>query len=156
MKRAIYWFRNNLRLRDNPSLARAVDNYDELLLVYILDSELQVGEHPLGFRKMGPYREKFLYESIEDLQRSLRSRGARLHIYTGKPSEVILELTKQTGIEHVITSREVGHVELLEERAIREKVKLELYDDGFLYEPGQLPLKCVCIIRLSQFTRWSS
>lgn len=147
MKSAIYWFRNNLRLRDNPSLARAVENYDELLFVYILDSELQVGEHKLGFQKMGPYREKFLFESIEDLASSLQARGASLHIYTGKPSEVILQLAKDTEIKHVVASREIGHLETLEESAIREKLNLELYDDGFLYEPGQLPLNAKSLPR---------
>ena len=35
--RAIYWFRNDLRLNDNPSLNLALKKSDEILFVYIHD-----------------------------------------------------------------------------------------------------------------------
>ena len=37
MKKAIYWFRKNLRIHDNPSLNNAIKENDELLFVYIMD-----------------------------------------------------------------------------------------------------------------------
>lgn len=35
----ILWFRNGLRLHDNPSLQRAVDNGGSLLPIFIFDGE---------------------------------------------------------------------------------------------------------------------
>ena len=37
MKRAIYWFRKNLRIYDNPSLYNAIRDNDELIMIYIKD-----------------------------------------------------------------------------------------------------------------------
>jgi deoxyribodipyrimidine photo-lyase len=51
IKRAIYWFRNNLRLRDNPSLTDAIARSEELLLVYVINPQLH-NTHPLGFKEM--------------------------------------------------------------------------------------------------------
>ncbi len=41
MRTLIYWFRNDLRLADNPAFAQACLNADSLLLVYIHDSKEQ-------------------------------------------------------------------------------------------------------------------
>ena len=37
MKRAFYWFRNDLRLGDSPALQRALRENDEIVPVYIFD-----------------------------------------------------------------------------------------------------------------------
>ena len=37
MKKSIYWFRKNLRLRDNPSLFNAIKDNDEIIFIYIID-----------------------------------------------------------------------------------------------------------------------
>ena len=34
MKKAIYWFRKNLRINDNPSLYNAINENDEVILFF--------------------------------------------------------------------------------------------------------------------------
>ena len=34
MKKAIYWFRKNLRISDNPSLKDAIEQNDEVICIY--------------------------------------------------------------------------------------------------------------------------
>ena len=62
MKKGIVWFRNNLRLADNESLTRALDECDEVLCVYFLESRTwnSIAEPS----RMGSIRAKFIFESL--------------------------------------------------------------------------------------------
>jgi len=58
MKRIIYWFRNDLRLHDNPALWQACARADELLPVVCLGAASSVhnGEARWGARKLSRLR----------------------------------------------------------------------------------------------------
>ncbi len=70
MKKAIYWFRKNLRTHDNPSLNKAIKENDELLFVYVMDLKVF---NPINsdIEKIGEYRKKFLIESILNLKKGI-------------------------------------------------------------------------------------
>ena len=61
----IYWFRNDLRLADNPAFTQACLNADYLLPVYVHDTKEQ--ETVYGFERQGPHRQAFLRASLDDL-----------------------------------------------------------------------------------------
>ena len=42
MKKSIYWFRKNLRLRDNPSLFNAINDNDEIIFIYIIGKQIYI------------------------------------------------------------------------------------------------------------------
>lgn len=44
MSVAVHWFRNGLRLHDNPALIEAINNADKLITLYIFDEET-FGKH---------------------------------------------------------------------------------------------------------------
>ena len=58
MKRALVWFRNDLRMSDNPALAAAVRHAEEVLPVHVLDPR-QIGPSPQGLERLGPWRQVF-------------------------------------------------------------------------------------------------
>lgn len=64
MKTTIHWFRQDLRLADNPALFEAALNGD-VLPIYILDDE-NAGEH-----KMGAASRLWLHHALESLNKSL-------------------------------------------------------------------------------------
>lgn len=86
MKTAIMWFRNDLRLHDNPALHAAVQENDAVLPIFIIDSSLMKGG------ASSSNRNKFLYESLEDVRQSLRAKDADLSVYEGNPVEIFQEL----------------------------------------------------------------
>jgi len=43
MTKSIIWFRNDLRLADNPALDYAKSNNHEILFIYILDPNCPIG-----------------------------------------------------------------------------------------------------------------
>ena len=72
MHRVIVWFRNDLRVHDNPVLhwaARAAQKSTQILPVYCFDprfNEKKVAA--FGIRKCGVVRTKFMIESVAGLR----------------------------------------------------------------------------------------
>ena len=58
MMRSLHWFRNDLRLADNPALLAASEN--DVLPIYILDSE--------DLKEMGQASKLWLHHSLRAIQ----------------------------------------------------------------------------------------
>ena len=138
MSRAILWFRNDLRLDDNPALNAAVKECREAVPVYILD-ERYLERGPWGFLRTGPYRLKFLLESLHDLDEDLRSRGGRLIVRKGIPEQELPRLAKEYGCSRLYASKEYTHEELKAEKAIAAALDTRFYPSSTLFEPENLP-----------------
>src|SRR3954452_21156113 len=88
MRRAIVLFTCDLRVRDNPALAAAIAERDEVVPAFVLDEELLAGS--CG----SPNRLPFLRESLRALDDSLRSRGAGLAVRRGDVVEQAIGLAR--------------------------------------------------------------
>jgi deoxyribodipyrimidine photo-lyase len=139
IKRAIYWFRNNHRLLDNPSLTNAIARSEELLLVYFINPKLH-HTHPLGFMHCGPYRWKFLLESVYELQESLAKIGGKLLIVEGNPAIEIARLAQKYHIKDIFAAREYGYKETQIEKELSQNFTLHLYHDQLLLQSEDLPI----------------
>ncbi|XP_028649658.1 cryptochrome-2 [Erpetoichthys calabaricus] len=89
---SIHWFRKGLRLHDNPALLAALNGADTVRCVYILDPWFA------GSTNVGVNRWRFLLESLEDLDTSLRKLGSRLFVIRGQPADVFPRLFKEWNI----------------------------------------------------------
>jgi deoxyribodipyrimidine photo-lyase len=105
-KRAIIWFRNDLRLHDNEALATAMQLAPEVLPVFIFDERIFHGETNYGFQRTGKYRAKFILESVQDLRNNLKSKGSDLCVRIGKPEEIIADIARQMECSWVFCNRE--------------------------------------------------
>ncbi|MEG6507896.1 deoxyribodipyrimidine photo-lyase [Methyloligella sp. 2.7D] len=86
---AIMWFRQDLRLSDNPALKAAVDTGAPLLPVFILDDETA------GHFKPGGASCWWLHGSLAELDASLG--GGHLVLRRGKTAEILGQLIEETG-----------------------------------------------------------
>lgn len=75
MNTALYWFRSDLRLEDNPNFLSACKASDELLPIY-----LHAPQESLiwGFERIGQHRQQFLDHALSHLQHKLKSLGSDL------------------------------------------------------------------------------
>lgn len=143
MRRSIVWFKTDLRLFDNETLIRAIEQSDEIIPVYCLDNDhFQMTE--FGFQKTGVFRAKFILEALADLDANLRSIGSGLIILSGKTDEEIIKIAQQYNVQRVYSKKEVAYEEKqLEERVEKELWKincsLELYSTSTLYHAQDLP-----------------
>tara|TARA_X000001036_G_scaffold235588_1_gene219885 strand:+ start:1444 stop:2871 length:1428 start_codon:yes stop_codon:yes gene_type:complete len=92
---AIHWFRQDLRITDNPSLETAAE-FDAVLPIYILDDE-----NSQEF-KMGSASRWWLHNSLQSLNESL---DGKLSIYSQNPEIVIQELLKKYEVKAVFWNR---------------------------------------------------
>ncbi|MBU3620471.1 DASH family cryptochrome [Polynucleobacter sp. CS-Odin-A6] len=104
MKVMIYWFRNDLRLTDNPAFVDACLHADFLLPVYI-HSPQSKKIHALGFPRESDHRQAFLRESLDDLRGQLRNMGSDLLEYAGEPVKLLSQLVELTGADTIYCER---------------------------------------------------
>lgn len=138
MSRAILWFRNDLRLADDPALLAALSAHAEVLPVLILDPR-QHGPSPLGFDRSGPFRRRFLWEGIADLHRQLVTKGSALHVRWGEPAEVLPHLVKLWSADAIHAQRLFAWEEQEQEREVAAAAHLRLHAPNTLFLPGDLP-----------------
>lgn len=140
MTTLIYWFRNDLRLADNPAFTQACLNADFLLPVYVHDSKEQ--ETVYGFERQGPHRQAFLRASLADLGSQLRAQGLDLLEFSGKSAEVLLRLLKDSSAkaiycEQIEAPEEIEQVQILQEQGAEVK---EFWQSSML-DPQALPFE---------------
>ncbi|MDJ0607381.1 MAG: deoxyribodipyrimidine photo-lyase [Kiloniellales bacterium] len=82
----ILWFRQDLRLTDNPALAAAVERGAPILPLYILDEESP------NARPLGGAARWWLHHSLAALDAGLRARGAALILRRGPAARIVSEL----------------------------------------------------------------
>lgn len=85
----ILWFRRDLRLEDNESVTQAAADNQPVLPCFIIDPWFY--QQP----EIGKARVKFLFESLEDLDRNLQARGSHLYIFEGNSAAILQIVTHQ-------------------------------------------------------------
>ncbi len=92
---AIHWFRNDLRLDDNPALQAAADSGHSLICVYILDDEAP------GVWRAGGASRWWLQQSLTALQKDLADRGGRLVLLRGGSAACLDKLVARYRVAEV-------------------------------------------------------
>ena len=157
-RRAIVWFRNDLRLHDTPVLLAATAPTEsggaaatQVLCVYIFDPR-QFKRTVWGSPKTAAFRATFLVEAVTELRRRLEAVGSRLLVAVGAP-EVLLpqlnealdaqrpnptwELTTVLWAEQ-LTSEESA-VSFAVKAAMQQGVRFRAIRSGSLYPREALP-----------------
>ncbi|MFC1680556.1 cryptochrome/photolyase family protein [Pseudomonadota bacterium] len=98
--RALFWFRRDLRLSDNPAMSMAIAEADQVTPIYLHCQQEEAPWVP------GAASNWWLHHSLTDLQRNVRRLGLVLIIRDGDSSRVMLErLIADTGAAAVYWNR---------------------------------------------------
>ena len=138
MRKAILWFRNDLRLYDNPALQAALTENDQIIPVYILDERFLQSDQ-WNIQRTGPFRIKFLLESLTDLKEHLEEKGATLLVRRGIPESIIPALALEFGAEAVYAAKEYTHEEIQMEESLATALPLHMYHSSSLVHPDDVP-----------------
>ncbi len=143
MKRSIVWFKTDLRLEDNETLAKAIAQSDEVIPVYCFDDS-HFETTSFGFKKTGSFRAQFLLESLQDLDKNLRNLGSGLLILKGNPEVEIAKIVAQYKVYKVFAKREVAHEEKHSEKKVVDalfklRCEFESFSTSTLYHAEDLP-----------------
>ena len=133
----IVWFREDLRISDNPALAAAADTGAAVICLYIRETGLA------GARPLGGAARWWLNQSLQALSASLEGLGGRLVLKTGNAMEVLSALVTETGAKSVFWTRRYGEAEKTADAAVKAALKetginVQSFNGRLLMEPWAL------------------
>ena len=129
----IVWFRNDLRIADNPALRHAADSGRPVICLYILD------ETP-GVRPLGAASLWWLDKSLKSLGESLEKLGNKLVLRKGVAAEVVDDVIAHAGATCVLWNRLYDKTSVDRDTAIKARLKdagvdCQSFNAGLLNEP---------------------
>ncbi len=127
----IVWFRQDLRVGDNPALAAAASTERPILPVYILDDEAA------GEWRLGAASRWWLHQSLDALNESLRGK---LCFLNGRAIDSLPKLAQAVGAAHVVWNRcyEPWRIERdaqISEALSADGIRAESFNGSLLFEP---------------------
>ena len=130
----IHWFRNDLRITDNPALFEAVESAKPVVAVYILEDEDSNPWGPQGASRW------WLHHSLVELDKSLRSYGNRLVLRRGNPIDALAEIVRETEAAALhLTRLSEPYAKKMEkeiERVFPDMgIKVRVFDGNLLFSP---------------------
>lgn len=128
----IIWFRQDLRLSDNPALSSAAGAGD-ILPIYILD-DVNASSH-----KIGGASRVWLHHALNDLNNSL---DGHLKVFSGNPEDVLLQLCDEHDVDGVHWNRCYEPWRIARDKQIKTSlgkidVAVHSQNGSLLWEPWQ-------------------
>jgi deoxyribodipyrimidine photo-lyase len=132
-KPTIVWFRNDLRVRDNPALIKAINN-GPIVPVYIMGNK----QKPLGGASKW-----WLHHALVDLAHNLEKIGIKLILRSGTAIKVIDSLIKETGAAAVNWNRRYDPEGIkidseIKQSLLQQGVNCSSFNGSLLVEPWEI------------------
>jgi deoxyribodipyrimidine photo-lyase len=132
MRTAVVLFTRDLRVHDNPALAAACANAEQVVPLFVLDPQL---------RQLSANRALFLHQCLVDLRESLRGKGADLVVRAGDPVAEVIKLARAVDAEGIAVAADVSRYarrrqQRLEQECERHRISLRLFPGTTVVEPG--------------------
>ncbi|MEY2844077.1 MAG: hypothetical protein RI920_2114 [Pseudomonadota bacterium] len=147
MSCVLIWFRNDLRVSDQPALMAAVAQAEQLRLplrpVYVWDSAQSQGTRWVA-QRMGPHRRTWLTGNVQALDEQLQRLGSRLLVLHGQADALLPTVMRHSGAvavhaEALHAPEEAMQAELVGQAAATLACELKLHAQSTLLPLDQLP-----------------
>ncbi|MBU6149656.1 MAG: DNA photolyase family protein, partial [Verrucomicrobia bacterium] len=130
---ALHWFRQDLRINDNPALFHACQS-EKMFAVYIFD-EVYGGEDSLGSASR-----VWLHHSLESLDQDL---NRSLSFFKGDPLNILLSLCEKTGANKVTWNRcyqpwAIERDKKIKKALIHKGIEVTSCNGSLLWEPWEI------------------
>ena len=134
---SVVWFRDDLRIADNPALTAALNRGSSVLALYVLDEESP------AIRPLGGASRWWLHESLLSLEQSLAELNISLVLRKGAAGSVVPDVVRDSGATSLFWNRRYGPGEIavdaeLKQRLRGEGVHFESFQASLLFEPWSI------------------
>lgn len=134
---SIVWFRQDLRLDDNPAVCAAVNRGGAAVPVFIWAPEEE------GLWPSGGASRWWLHQSLTGLDAELQRLGSRLVIRRGNSVNVLKALAREVGAGSVFWNRRYEPAVIQRDSKIKEELriiglKVECFNAALLFEPWEV------------------
>lgn len=136
MKASLVWFRDDLRVADNPALLATVGDGAAAAL-YVLDEE------SAGIRPLGGAARWWLHHVLEDLGSELAALGIPLILRRGAGADVVAGVARELGAGAVYWNRRYGGPDRGVDKDVKEwaagaGLHAETFQASLLHEPWKV------------------
>ena len=130
----LLWFRQDLRLSDNPALAAAVEQGKPIIPVFIWAPEEE------GMWRPGGASSWWLHYSLNALADALEKRGSKLVIRRGPAASALQQLLAESGASSVFWNRRYEREAIARDTKLKAELKksgiqTESFNSSLLFEP---------------------
>ncbi len=139
--KSIIWFRNDLRIDDNPAMRAACDNSTEVYAIFLYSKD-QLRKHNEANIKLD-----FLIENLNSLSDSLQKLNVPLLIMASsgfdESPEIILKTAKEIDVDKIFFNKQFGEDEQKRDREVvsileASDITVESFNDQIVYEAGSI------------------
>ncbi len=133
-EKSLFLFRRDLRLEDNTGLISALNHGGRVIPCFILDERLL---DSTSIKSKNNNAIQFMIESLKDLDQQLKQKNARLHLFFGRPYNIIREIIVKENIDSVHFNDDYTTFSKIRDDGIynlckKEDIKCFRYSDSLL------------------------
>lgn len=126
--RSIFWFRRDLRVGDNPALLAALAESDEIIPLFILDTQIA--------QRAGEFRRAYLAQSLRALDDSL---NGNLHVMMGRPGDILKRLIADYDVDSVHVAADYAPYGVARDADVESAgIVLSRTGSGYAVSPGRV------------------
>ena len=134
---SLFWFRRDLRLRDNHGLYKALKHDKAVLPIFIFDRSI------LDSLPKNDARVEFIHEQLKAIHTCLQEYSGGLSVYYGTPEGVFEQLTNKYDIDTVYCNRDYEPYALSRDQIISDFLKsksidFKSYKDQVIFEQNEI------------------
>jgi deoxyribodipyrimidine photo-lyase len=131
-RRAVAWFRRDLRLDDNRMLEAATSSAERVWPVFVADADV------LFAHAAAPGRVAWFDANVRALDAGLRAAGSGLTVLRGRPEIVVRDFAAAVGADAVFAAADEEPVAVARDRRVADALDLRLVDDQRILPPDRL------------------
>lgn len=137
MSSAIVWFRQDLRLADNPALHHALSNHEQVILAYLHAPDEAAPWQP------GAAKQWWQHHSLAALQQVVEKLGGKLLLRQGPSITALLALIQESSATAVYWNRVhepalIKRDALIWQRLEERQIHCQSFNGTLLYPPGSI------------------
>lgn len=119
-KLSVFWFRRDLRLADNHGLYQALMSGNNVLPIFIFDTEILSQLENKEDRRVD-----FIFQALNDMNDELEKSGKSIQIFHGKPLEIFQKITQNFVVEKVFCNEDYEPSAIKRDVAVAEFLNLK-------------------------------
>jgi deoxyribodipyrimidine photo-lyase len=130
----IVWFRQDLRIKDNPALAAACQENDSVICVFIDDPTDQT------ISRVGDASRVWLHFSLMDIDENLQKKGSSLYIFKGTGLDTLQGIMEVTKADRLYWNRCYDPVTIERDKQIKSALSEytpTTFNGSLIFEPWE-------------------
>jgi len=140
-KVSIFWFRRDLRIKDNAGLHYALESGFPVVPIFIFDTDILENLDDKRDRRVD-----YIHQALENINSELRKYKSRLRTFHGKPFEILMSLSEEFDIQGVFCNRDYEPQAIQRDKELYEyfqdkNVPFKAFKDQVIFDKNEIVKK---------------